>query len=67
MEPFCRAIAKFAVITAVILSLLLIGIGILILWNPLLIAKIFLYGIGVGGIAVAVICLVSLLIAVCSA
>ena len=63
MGPFCRAIAKFAVI----LSLLLIGIGILILWNPLLIAKIFLYGIGVGGIAVAVICLVSLLIAVCSA
>ena len=67
MERFCKAIAKLTVIMAIILALLLIGIGLLIIWNPVLVVKIAVYGIGFGCLAVAGVCLIGLLAAVCFA
>ncbi len=63
MSQFCHAFAKFAIITAIVLSLLLLGIGALILWNPLLVAKIFAVLLGGGFVGAGALCLISLTIA----
>lgn len=63
MSQFCNAFAKFAIITALVLSLVLLGIGALILWKPLLVAKFLAMLLGGGCASAGVLCLISLVIA----
>ena len=63
MSQFCNAFAKFAIITAIVLALALLGIGALILWKPLLVAKFLAMLLGGGFVTAGAWCLIAFVIA----
>ncbi len=63
MSQFCNAFAKFAIITAIVLSLAFLGIGALISWKPLLEAKFLAMLLGGGFVSAGAWFLISFVIA----
>lgn len=64
MEQFSRAIVRIGIAAAVVLSVLLIGVGVLLLWKPVLVLNILVYGIAGGCLLFGAATLFSLLAAV---
>lgn len=64
MKPFSRALAQLGIASAVILSTLLIGAGVLLFWNPALVLRVLVYGIAIGCMIFGASILISLLAAV---
>ena len=63
MEQFSRALVKVGIAAAGVLSILLIGVGVLLLWKPALILNILVYGIAGGCLLFSAAMLLSLLAA----
>ena len=62
-ERFSRAIVRIGIAAAGVMAVLFIGIGVLLLWNPAFLLKIFTYGIACGGLLLGAVILISLLVA----